>query len=181
MNDYKNFCEYVIRPQPTIKTKLARGFLLAFYTLFCVGYLFLFWVMLKQWLLLLLLPFILLGIYKLTWKYVDVEYDVALEAGELTVSAIYGGASRRVKCRAYVPDMTLIARLDERIYNMLEARDMDSVKRFTIGDDGVMTYVCIYPDGKRGKKQALIIDATDELIRAMRICNPALFAGSVAK
>ena len=180
MNDYKNFCEYVIVPEPTGRIRLIKALLMSFYTLFSLVYIFIFWILLQMWTLLILLPFLLYAIYRLTWKFVNVEYDVAIEAGELTVAAVYGGVSRRVKCRAYVPDMTLVAPYSQSSH-ALEARDIASVRRFTEKGEGDMTYVCIYPDVKRGKKHAVIIDATDELLRIMRICNPSLFAGSIRR
>lgn len=176
MNDYKNFCEYVIRPEQGSKIKFTKALLLIFYTLFCAAYIFLFWVLLGLWTLLILLPFLFFAIYKLTWRFVNVEYDVALEAGELTVAAVYGGASRRVKCRAYVLDMTLAAPYSYGA-RALEASDICEVRGFTSSGHGEDTWVFVYPDKKRGKKHALVLDTTPELIRAMRICNPGLFSG----
>lgn len=176
MNDYKNFCEYVIRPEPSFKNKLAKSVLIALYTLFCLAYTFIFLVLLEMWILLILLPFLLFAFYRLTWKYVNTEYDVALEVGELTVAKVYGGASRRVKCRVYVPDMTLAAPYSEGAY-ALEARDISEVRGFTASGHGEDTWVFVYPDKKRGKKHALVIDTTPELLRAMRVCNPSLFIG----
>lgn len=176
MNDYKNFCEYVIRPQSTAKNSLAKGMLLTLYTVFCLAYIFIFWVLLNMWTLLILLPFLLFALIKLTFRYVNVVYDVSLEAGELTVAAIHGGATRRVKCRVYVPEMTLAAPYSEGA-RALEAKDVAEIRGFTASGTGEDTWVFVYPDKKRGKKRALIIDTTPELLRAMRVCNPALFTG----
>lgn len=181
MNDYKNFCEYVIKPVPGAKVRLARALLVSAYSIFAAGYTIIFWGLLGMWTLMLLLPFLIFAFYRLTWRFVDVEYDVSLEAGELTVAKVYGKSSRRVKLRAYVPEMTLIAPYDELTASHLLSKEVDSVTYYT--ENGVCdkTYICVYPDTKRGRKHAIVIDATDELLRIMRLCNPSLFAGMSIK
>lgn len=174
MNDYKNFCEYVIKPEPNGRSGFLRALLITAYTLFSGAYVFVFWGLFEMWTLLILLPFLLFALYKLTWPRVNVVYDVALEAGELTVAAIYGGVSRRVKFRAYIPEASLITPFTEG-ERALSGGDVTDTKQFTAGVDRTDTYVIIFPDKKRGKKTALAIDVTPELLRILRLCNPSVF------
>ncbi len=174
MNDYKNFTEYVVRPEDTPRTKLLRVFLICAYTVFSAVYLFIFWALLQGLALVLLLPFLLFAIYKLTWRFTRAEYEYAIEAGELTVAVIYGGATRRVKCRVYLPEATLIAPYDGERERMLVKGDVADVKIYA--DEGSESaYVCVYPDQKHGKKYALIFETTAEAQRILRICNPVAF------
>lgn len=175
MNDYKNFTEYVVRPEDTAKTKLLRVFLICAYTIFSAVYLFVFWAILEGIALVLLLPFLLFAIYKLTWRFTRVEYEYAIEAGELTVAAIYGGATRRVKCRVYLPEATLIVPYDSTREQMLAKNDISEVKRFA-NEDSESAYVCVYPDAKHGKKCALIFETNAEAQRILRLCNPVAFS-----
>ncbi len=175
MNDYKNFTEYVVRPEPTAKNTLARVMLICAYSVFTAAYLFIFWVLLQGLALVILLPFLLFAIVKLTWRFVCVEYEYAIEAGELTVAAIYGGATRRVKCRVQLTEATLIAPYDGARKQMLTNGDISQVKRFA-NEDSESAYVCVYPDNKRGEKRALIFETNAEAQRILRLCNPVAFA-----
>lgn len=178
MNDYRNFTEYVVKPEMTAKTKLLRVFLICAYTLFSTVYLWIFWLNFRALALLIMLPFLLFAIVKLTWRFTSVEYEFLIEAGELTVAVIYGGATRRVRCRIELPKATLIAQYDIERARMLDRGDIENVKRFTARDNSDSAYVCIYPEKKGSKKSALIFDTTPEAQRIMRICNPHAFVSS---
>ena len=65
MNDYKNFCEYVTKPQPTVEIKMKKALLITIYTLFTLLYVWFFWLNLKSWAMLILLPFIVSITYEL--------------------------------------------------------------------------------------------------------------------
>ena len=175
MNDYKNFCEYVAVPEITLKRLLVRVVLIIFYTVFTAVYTFAFWLMLGLWELMILLPFIMLALIRLTWKYTIVEYEYSIEAGELRVAAIYNGTSRRTKLRVNIPEMTLIAPYDNVSLNTIERGDVDDVKYYASSKDSESAYVCIYPDKKRGKKRAAIIETTPEAQRILRLCNSTAF------
>lgn len=175
MNDYKNFTEYVVRLEPTTKNTLARVMLICAYSIFSAVYLFIFWLVLEGLALVILLPFLLFAIVKLTWRFTCVEYEYAIEAGELTVAAIYGGSTRRVKCRVYLPEATLIAPYDAAREQMLATGDISRVKCFA-NEGSESAYVCVYPDRKHGKKYALIFETNAEAQRILRLCNPVAFA-----
>lgn len=171
MNDYKNFCEYTVKPRPTAKTQVVRGLLIAMYSVFTLLYLWLFWLNFKSWALLILLPFLMFAIIRVTWRLVNIEYEFAIEVGELKIAVIYGSANRRTKRRLNIPDMTLIApyRAD-----LVAAPDIIETVSFA-EPDSENAYVCVYPDKKSGKKKAVIIETTEESRRILRLCNPSAF------
>lgn len=175
MNDYKNFCEYSVCPEKTGKLILARVLLMIFYVAFTLAYLWIFALNFKAFAIVILLPFIMYAIIKLTWRLTVVEYDFAIEAGELTVAKIYAGSARRVKARAYVPDMTLIAPKSKDSERVLSASDIVSVKDFSAQRDSETAFVCVYPDRSGGKKRALVIETNEEMQRVLRLCNPSAF------
>lgn len=172
MNDYKNFCEYSVRPEPTGKLMLTKALLILFYTVFTLVYLWILGLNFKAWALIIMLPFLLYAIIKITWRFTMVEYDFAIEAGELTVASIYAGSSRRLKARVYVPEMTLITPYlgNERA---LSAHDIVSVKDFSVKKGSETAWICVYPDRAGGRKRALIIETNDEMQRILRLCNPS--------
>ena len=175
MNDYRNFTEYVVKPEVTSKVKFARVLLVTAYTLFTAMYLFIFWILLQGLAFLILLPFLLFAIIKLTWRFTCVEYEYIIEAGELTVAVIYGGSARRVKCRISLPDVTLIAPLDNESERILTSPDISDVKRYCGSENSDNTYISVYPVKNGSKKRALIFDTTAEAQRILRICNPSAF------
>ncbi len=178
MNDYKNFCEYVAAAELTSKKLLARVLLMIFYTVFVAVYTFAFWLILGLWELMILLPFIVFSMIKLTWKYTVVEYEYSIEAGELRVAAIYNKSSRWVKLRVSLSEMTLIAPFDKRSREMLGKGDIDEVKDFSASKWSESAYLCIYHDKKRSKKRAVIIETTTEAQRILKLCNPSAFTSS---
>ncbi len=174
MSDYKNFCEYSVCPAKTGKLILARVLLMIFYVAFTLVYLWVFALNFRAFAIAMLLPFIMYAIIKLTWRLTVVEYDFAIEAGELTVAKIYAGSARRVKARAYIPDMTLIAPKNKDSQRVLSASDIVSVKDFSAHEDSETAFVCVYPD-RAGKKLALIIETNEEMRRILHLCNPSAF------
>ena len=178
MNDYKNFTEYVIKPRTTPKTVLARVLLIAAYALFSVGYLFLFWILLHGVALVILLPFILFAIFKLTWRYTCPEFEYVIEAGELLIAVIYGGVSRRAKCRVTLSDATLIAPFDSEREKLLSGDGIAEVETFRESDESDSAYICVYSKKNGAKKCAVIFDTTIEAQRIMRICAPSAFVSS---
>lgn len=175
MNDYKNFCEYAVHPKVTTSIWLLRILLITLYTLFIAVYSVVFWLILGLWTLMILLPFIMYAIIRITWKFTVIEYEYAIEAGELCVAVIYNGSKRCVKARASISEMTLIAPYDAKSQYTLEKRDIDEVKYYIESKESENAYVCIYPDKKRGKKRALVIETTPEALRIFKLCNSAAF------
>ena len=175
MNDYKNFCEYVATPKLTPGRLAARIILMIVYTAFVAVYSLIFWLMLGLWPLMILLPFIMYAAIRITWKYTVVEYEYSIEAGELRVAAIYNGSARRTKLRTSIPEMTLISPYTAESSVALNKGDIAEVKNYAASGDGESAYLCIYPDKKRGKKCAVIIETTPEAERILRFCNPTAF------
>ena len=173
MNDYKNFCEYSTRPEITGKTVLIKALLLILYTLFCLVYLWIFGLNFRAWALIIMLPFIMYAIIKITWRRTDVQYEFLIEAGELSIAKIYGNSSRRVKAKAYIPEMTLIAPYAGEGERALSARDIVSVKNYAASKNSEGAWVCVYPDRDKGKKHALIIETNEEMRRILHLCNPS--------
>ena len=176
MNDYKNFCEYSVRPEPDGRTRTLKLLLMLAYTLITAGYIFLFWVILRAWQLLILLPFIMYALIILTWRFVRVEYEYAIEAGVLTVAKIFDGRSRRVKLKIELPECTLIAPRAESGGRALEARDIASVRDFSASPGSADAWVLVCPDRSGGKKSAAIIETNAEMRRILRLCNPSAYS-----
>ena len=176
MNDYKNHHDYVVRPNPNMKIKLTGFLLLFFYTALTFGYIFLFWIKLGQWQPLILLPFIIIALINLTWKYVRVEYEFSAEVGVLTISEIYDGRSRRQKLELEVAGIEEAGRCDDSARERLSARGLERIRDFSQSPDSAGAWYAIYRD-KNNCRCAVIFEADDELLRLLRLWNQSVFSG----
>ena len=125
MNEHKSFCEYIVTPETGAKGMLLRVVLMLIYALVAAGYTFFFWILLGQWQPLILLPFIIYALINITWRFVMVEYEFAVEAGELTVAKIYGKKTRRKRFSADISDFTVIRPLDSDSRKLADAPDTE--------------------------------------------------------
>ena len=166
MNDYRNFCEFAKKPDDSAKVRTLRIALMSVYTVVTLAYIVFFYIILRQWQLLLLLPFIMYALIALTWRFTKPEYEYSIEAGELTVAVIYGGRSRRVKCTA---DLTKATRVSEFQPGLANSRDVSEVKDFSAGGE----VWCVFMPDDNGKKRLIVISVNDEMKRIMKLCNPS--------
>lgn len=175
MNDYKNFYEYTYRPGNGVKSTLLKVALISLYTVFTLVYLVIFGLLFRAVALLVLFPFLLFAIIKFSYKYTDREYEISVEAGEMTVAVIYGSVRRRTKKQVSLPEATLIAKYTESRKAMVNGGSIAEVANF-VGDEGSEdNFIIVYPDSRRGKKNAILIETDEELRRVLRICNPSAF------
>ncbi len=171
MNDYKNFCEYVTKPKPTSAMIVIKSLLIMMYALFGMLYLWFFCLNLRSLAMLILFPFLMFAMIRVTWRLVQIEYEFAVEAGELKVAVILGGAARRTKCRVQISDMSLIA--PEATANV-KVDDFTECRRYA--DEGSENaYLCVFPDKAAGKKRAIVIETNEEMRRILRLGNPSVF------
>ncbi len=174
MNEHKSFTEYVVRPSDTAKIRFWRVMLVTIYTVLSAAYLFIFGLLLHVVALVVLYPFLLYALINLTWRFTRTEYEYSIEANMLTIAAIYGGATRRVKCRVDLSDATLIAPHDDSRRNMLEKANISEIKRFA-QEDSQTAFVCVWNDKKHERKCAVIFETTDDAKRLLRLANPGAF------
>ncbi len=175
MNDYKNFYEYTYRPEGGVKLSLLKIGLISLYTVFTLIYLLIFGLLFRAAALLILFPFLLFAIIKFSYKYTDKEYEILVEAGEMTVAVIYGAVRRRTKKEISLPEATLIARYTDSRMAMVTGGNIAEVSDFSGKSDSEDNFIVVYPDSKTGRKHAIIIETDEELRRVLRICNPSAF------
>lgn len=173
MNDGKIFCEHTVRVKNKARLNILRIVLAAAYTLITLAYVVFFYLMLRQWQLLLLLPFIMYALISLTWRFTMPEYEYSVEAGVLTIAVIYGGRTRRVRFTAELSEATRISKCDRRA---LESRDIVSIKDLSVSGDGDSVWCAVFPDKSSGKKNAVIFETNEALQRALRLSNPSAMA-----
>lgn len=175
MNEHKSFCEYIVTPETGAKGMLLRVVLMLIYALVAAGYTFFFWILLRQWQPLILLPFIIYALINITWRFVMVEYEFAVEAGELTVAEIYGKKTRRKRFSADISEFTVIRPLDSDSGKLADAPDTELLD-FSARPDSEDRMICVLPEKRTGKKKAVIIETDEDMRRLMRLANPSAFS-----
>lgn len=94
MSEFERY-EYVVKPKKDRKNFLCRVLLIIGYVLFIFAWLF-FGLLTRIFIpLLAFIPISLWLLVFATWRYVNVEYEYAIESGVITFSKIYGGKSRK--------------------------------------------------------------------------------------
>ncbi len=172
MNDQKSFCEYTVTPEPSFAVKLGRVGLLTLYTLLTVIWLYIFALVSLTWVMLLLLPFVLYALITLTWRYVRYDFEYAVEGGELTISKIFDGRSRRTVYRAEIADFVkVLPYLEEKA--ILTSGEFADVAEFTACEESESAWIGILNDKKSGKRKAVIFEASPDMLRLMRHSNPS--------
>lgn len=173
MNEQRTHYEYVYSPEPSAGMTAARIGLIAMYTLFCTIYILLFWIAIEVLALLILLPFLMYAMIRMTWRLVSTEYEISVEAGEFIVAIIYGRASRRSKFRYNLKEITVITPCDDAHKYIIDGAGVTEFRKFGkgMGSDGA--WCCVCPDQKKNSRVGIIFGADDELIKMMRLSNPS--------
>ena len=167
MNEFETY-EYVIAAKKTGKARLFSGFLILAYILFAVGMLLLAVVSRLGAPMVALTPFGLALLIFLTWRYTKVEYEMSFTSGEVTVSKIYGGRSRREMVTFRLRDCTLIAPMSNRLnVEKAELFKPDVSYDARSSEDAEDAYVVTF-ESEDGKKGLVCFEATQ---KALRICH----------
>lgn len=163
MREFKTY-EYVVAQKTEGKRRLEKPGMILLYVAFIIAW-FIFGFVSKMFPLLELIPVTLWMLVFFTWRYVKVEYEYSIESGDMTISNIYGGRSRKKIVTFKLKDCSLIAPVStydfkakdyepEKIYNALSSEKAEDA------------YFALFElDGKRC---TAYFEATE---KALKICK----------
>lgn len=167
MNEFEAY-DYAVKQQKTPAVRLWRFLLVVGYVLFAAVMMVLGAVTRLGAPIVALTPFALALLVFFTWRYTSVEFECAFASGEVTVSKIYGGRTRRELVTFRLRDCTMIAPASDRFavekaelfrpqhtYNALSSADAPDAYLATFETE----------DGMRGLVR---FEATQ---KALRICH----------
>lgn len=157
--------EYVVQ-QKGKKVLIKKAVFITLYFAYVIG-LFVLGTIIK--LILPCLAFVPLTLWIIaffTWKHTNIEFEYSMTAGEITVSNIYGGRSRKTVTRLRIKDCELIAPLNEENRDRLVRFGAEKSFSALSSPDAEDAYFAIYKDGD--KKCVFYFEATD---RALKICK----------
>lgn len=165
-----SFYEYVVA-QKGSKVTVKKLFLTVFYVLYVVGALLLGAYVKLVLPLLAFIPLSLWIIVFLTWRYAKLEYEYSIASGELTLSNVYGGRSRRKVVSFKLKDCSLIAPLDDRYSDRADAYGAEKTFVALSNTDSPNAYFATFTlDGKRC---ILFFEATAHAIKVCKYYNSA--------
>ncbi|MCR5655285.1 MAG: hypothetical protein K6G07_06570 [Lachnospiraceae bacterium] len=161
-----NYIEYMVKKPSKKITKLIRVILIA-----CGGFLFMVGIMSIFPITLLGLLFFLAAYFVSLYSYVEYEY-LYLDK-ELTVDKIMNQTKRKNACVYKLEKLVACAPLGHSTlagYEYLKAADYSS---------GLSTgnpYKLVF-EGENNKKECIIIDTNEELVKSFKMCAPRIVVG----
>lgn len=161
-----NFTEYIYDKKAEGKILLGRILLVVFYILFVVGF-FLFCYISRIIPLFALCPFVTWVLVFFTWRYVSFDVYYTFEHGRLEVGKIKDGKNTRIKKPALVleyKNLTYVARYSDAV----ASGTLDGVRVIDFSQRLSSENSIVLISGEGSDKVALIIEATDRLIKLLK-------------
>lgn len=170
--------ETVVRQKVAGTVLLWRVALVALYVLFGASFVALCLANAVFWPLFSLLPLSLWLLVFITWRYVSVEFEYALDAGVFTACAIYGKRSRRKIAEIALKDAVRIAPLDDedeaaRAAAWRPERSFCAVSSFSA--PAIFFILFEFDGGKGGEKRRAVFyfEGDRRSLDICRSCNPS--------
>lgn len=172
MNEFETY-EYVVAEGRTGRLRLRKALLIAGYVLFAAVMLLFAAASRLGAPLVALTPFALALLIFLTWRYTKVEFEYSITSGEMTVSKILGGRTRRELISFHLRDCVVIAPPEDRAwrekggaFHTLPRISALSVK------DAPDAYLAAFEDAN-GRRGAVCFEATQKALRICHFYNPS--------
>ena len=162
MNEFDTY-EYVVKQKNTGKMRLMKGLFVCGYALFVAVMMAVAVVSRLGAPIVALTPFGLALIIFLTWRYTSVEFEYSITSGEMTVSKIFGGRTRRELISFRLRDCAKIAPAAEGA-SAFRADETVSALSSPNAPDAY----CAALEEADGKKFLIYFEATQ---KALRICH----------
>lgn len=161
--------EYVVAKAKTPTLYFQRITLISLYVLWGVG---LFLVGAATRLLVYFLALVPLSLWVLvffTWRLTQVEYEYSFFSGELTVSRLLGGRTRRELCCVQIKGLSRVLPYEDEYAAQIESFSADKVIFAASGEDSPSLYVALWSDADT--RYALVIEANEKALRILRYHN----------
>ena len=162
MNEFETY-EYVIKQKNNGKMRLKKGLFVCGYVLFVIIIMLTAVVTRLGAPIVALTPFGLALIIFLSWRYTSVEFEYSITSGEMTVSKVFGGRTRRELITFCLRDCAKIAPATEG----KSAFRADETVTALSSPDAPDAYFAAIED-EDGRKILVYFEATQ---KALRICH----------
>lgn len=167
MNEFETY-EYVVKEKPSARLRIRKLLLVAGYVLFTTAMLSIAVASRLGAPVVALTPFGLALLIFFTWRYTSVELEYSITSGEVTVSKIYGGRSRRELVSFHLRECTMIAPATDSAWKTrAEQFRADETVSILSATDSPSAYFAAF-ETKDGRRGLVYFEATQ---KALRICH----------
>ena len=125
--------------------------------------------------LLMLIPFSLLSIALLTWKYTSVEYEYSFTAGVFTFSKIYSASKRKCVFEGDLRALESVFLYDAHKLERIEAKVINAIP------DGSSATPCVAVFVESDKRSCVVFDCDRMSAKIIRYFNPSAIDREVFK
>lgn len=169
--DEFNLYEYTVKQKIEGAWRWKRAAMIALYVLFVIMW-FIFGAVTNFWPLLALIPVTLWMVVFFTWRYVSLEYEYSILSGDMTVSNIYGGRSRKQLMTVPIKKMTKIApwhadAADDDLARFAPTKEYSAVSSMSSPD----VYYALFVDPESDEHCVLWFEATERALKVFRFYN----------
>ena len=162
----ENYFEYAVDEKPKGKNLLRRMLLVGFYILFSLAY-FLFFYSIRLPHVIAMLPFLMLIIVMLTWRYVSVSHEYIIAVGEISFSHIYANKKRREVLRISVRALECVCPDDSDI----KKHTISKIYDFRSEKETPDSYCLVFQNGNE-KRCLVYFEATKKALKLLQLYNP---------
>ena len=170
MNEFETY-EYVVTQKKSGALILRRIILIAVYVAFVAAMPLLAMLTRIGAPLVALMPFGLVLLIFLTWRYTQVEFEYSVTSGEVTVSKIFGGKSRRVIAQFRIRDCRMIAPATDRLWaekaELFAAQTRVTALSFA---DSPRAYFAAF-EPEKGERGIVYFEANQKMLRVCHYYN----------
>ena len=162
--------EYVVAKVKTPAVWFQRITLIAFYIFWTLALLLIGGAVRLVVPFLALVPLSLWVLVFFTWRLTQVEYEYSFFAGELTVSRLLGGRTRRELCCVSIRSIDYILPNEEAYASRIESFSATKTIFAASKDSSPSVYVALWCD-ENGRRYELFFEPNEKALRILRYYN----------
>ncbi len=162
--------EYVVAKAKTASLWFQRATLIGIYIIWTLA-LFLLGGAVRLFVpFLALVPLSLWVLVFFTWRLTQVEYEYSFFAGELTVSRLLGGRTRRELCSVAIRSFDYILPYEGKYVSRIESFSANKTIFAASRESSPAVYVALWCD-EDGRRYALFFEPNEKALRILRYYN----------
>lgn len=168
--------EYVVAEAGGKKKTTKKLLFVAAYVLYCAVVLIVGFIVKLILPILCFIPLSIWIIVFLTWKYTQLEYEYSFFSGNLTVSRILGGRSRKKLCEVHLRDLAAVFPYRDANLSRVEAFGAEVTVFAASATQAEGLYVALWQDKESGKRMMLYFEPNEKAIRIIKYYNMSAIA-----
>ncbi len=169
MNEFQTY-EYTVHPKTEGKLLLKKILLISLYTAFILGAFALvvsFTIFVP---LFAVVPLMTVALVSLTWKYVNLDYEISVTSGIVTLSKIYGNKKRKTVFETPISKMLAIAPYTEKHLDKLQRLAPEISYEALSSENCQNKYFAVF-ESDGDKRTCFIFEYNEKLLTVCKFYN----------